>query len=246
MTAPEPASIPRHVAIIMDGNGRWANQRNLPRIRGHEEGAKSIEACLRTAADKGIQFLTLYAFSVENWSRPRAEVESLMSLLEQTLVDYREKLIEENVRLQAIGRLDDLPTRVRKRLDEVVEATSGGERMALVLALSYGSRVELTEACRRLASEAREGKLEPDQIAEADLDRCLYTRDLPDPDLLIRTSGEQRLSNFLLWQLSYTEIHFSPVLWPDFREEAFNAALEDYASRRRRFGAIDPVSGEQD
>jgi undecaprenyl diphosphate synthase len=239
MTDSSQDSIPRHVAIIMDGNGRWAKQRHLPRIRGHEEGARSIEACLKVASERAVEYLTLYAFSVENWSRPSSEIDALMKLLDQTLIDYRDKLIEEGVRLHAIGRLEDLPDHVRDRLQDTIEATAQGTRLNLVLALSYGSRVELVEACRQLAIDVRDGKIEPGAITEPELSRRLYTSEIPDPDLLIRTSGERRLSNFLLWQLSYTEIHFSPVLWPDFREQEFESALEDYATRKRRFGAID-------
>ncbi|MEO0453403.1 MAG: isoprenyl transferase [Verrucomicrobiota bacterium] len=237
-SAQEPRT-PQHVAIIMDGNGRWAQNRSLPRIRGHEEGAQSIEACLKAAEECGVKVLTLYAFSVENWSRPESEVGFLMDLLYQTLGKYESKLVKEGVRLQAIGRLGDLPERVQKKLNEVITKTAEGENITLVLALSYGSRVEMVEACRSLASDAKAGLLQPEDIDEEELSRRLYTRDLPDPDLLIRTSGEKRLSNFLLWQLSYTELYISPVLWPDFRGPEFKEAVEEYGRRKRRFGAVE-------
>jgi undecaprenyl diphosphate synthase len=240
---PAKAAVPRHVAVIMDGNGRWAEKKRLPRIEGHKRGAKAVEECMTAAAEAGVEYLTLYAFSVENWTRPRGEIRALMELLRGTLVRYEAKMMEEGVRLQAIGRLGDLPEGVRGQLERTMERTAGGRRLTLVLALSYGGRVEIVDACRSLAQEVRAGRLEPEAIDEKAVAARLYTRDIPDPDLLIRTSGEMRVSNFLLWQLSYTELFISPVLWPDFRKKHFLEALEDYRRRQRRFGAVAPAAG---
>jgi len=237
MSAP-PAKVPRHVAIIMDGNGRWAKQRGLPRLKGHEQGAESVRAVMKSARDHGVEVLTLYAFSVENWSRPAAEVNGLMRLL-PTFLTRHEKLLHENhTRLRAIGRLEDLPPSTRKELLRVIEETKHHTQRQLVLALSYGGRTELTDAVRKIAHEVRAGTLEPDAITDETLSNHLYAPDLPEPDLMIRTSGEQRISNFLLWQLSYTELYFVPELWPDFREEQFARALDAYAARHRRFGGV--------
>jgi len=234
------AKVPRHVAIIMDGNGRWARQRGLPRLKGHEQGAESVRAVMKSARDHGVEVLTLYAFSVENWSRPVAEVNGLMRLL-PTFLKRHEKLLHENgTRLRAIGRLEDLPETTRGELMRVMEETKHHTQRQLVLALSYGGRTELTDAVRKIAGEVRAGTLDPDAITDATLTNHLYAPDLPEPDLMIRTSGEQRISNFLLWQLSYTELYFAPELWPDFREEQFARALEAYAARQRRFGGVDP------
>ena len=234
----EAAKIPRHVAIIMDGNGRWAQQHKLPRLSGHEAGRKSVKTVVQAAIAHGVRYLTLYAFSVENWQRPRDEVQGLMGLLRLVLREELAEMGREGVRLRAMGRLQDLPEAVREELESAIEKTKANTKLDLILALSYGSRVEITEAARAIAREAKSGQLEADKITEETISQHLYTRDLPDPDLLIRTSGEMRISNFMLWQISYAEIHVTPVLWPDFGKEEFAAALADYARRDRRFGGI--------
>lgn len=230
--------IPEHVAIIMDGNGRWAKARGLPRLRGHHVGAESVRAVLRACRETGVKYLTLYAFSSENWVRPRAEVTGLMSLLRKFLRDQAFELHENKVRLRVIGHLQDLPDAVRAELERVVEETKGYTEGHLILALSYGGRQEITDAVRRLALRVQRGELEPEAISEATIRENLYLPDVPDPDLMIRTSGEMRISNFLLWQLSYAELYVTPVLWPDFREAEFRAALAEYGTRHRRFGNI--------
>jgi undecaprenyl diphosphate synthase len=233
-----PPAGPRHVAIIMDGNGRWARRRGLPRLRGHEAGAESISAALRACRDLGIQYLTLYAFSVENWVRPRAEVAGLMALLRRFLRNREKELHENRTRLRAIGRLDDLPAPARKELQRVMDSTAHFTERQLVLALSYGGRAEIADAARRIAERVKAGELDPGAVDEAALAAHLYAPDIPDPDLMIRTSGEIRLSNFMLWQLSYAEFHFTPTLWPDFREADLAAAVAEYRARHRRFGDI--------
>ncbi len=230
--------LPRHVAIIMDGNGRWAARRGLPRLRGHEEGAESVIAALRVCRDRGIRYLTLYAFSAENWRRPRTEIAGLMGLLRRFLHNREAELHRDRVRLRVIGRLADLPADVRRDLRRVIEGTSSYRNYHLILALSYGGRAEIVDAARGLAMAAVEGRLDPARLNERVFRRFLYAPDVPDPDLMIRTSGEIRLSNFLLWQLSYAELYFTPTLWPDFREKEFAEALAEYARRQRRFGAL--------
>ncbi len=237
------ASIPRHVAIIMDGNGRWATQRGLSRGKGHEAGAESVRAVIRACHEAGVKYLTLYAFSVENWSRPQDEVSGLMSLLVRFLRREEAVLHEKKIRLRIIGRLEDLPSGVRKGLIRVMKATAGYDEGQLILALSYGGRTEIAAAARRIAAEVKAGKLEPEHVDETLFAHYLYAPDVPDPDLLIRTSGEIRISNFLLWQASYAEFYFTPVLWPDFREEQFNEALREYGRRRRRYGDITERQG---
>jgi undecaprenyl diphosphate synthase len=234
----EADKVPRHVAIIMDGNGRWAQRHKLPRLSGHEAGRKSVKKVVQAAIAHGVRYLTLYAFSVENWQRPRDEVQGLMGLLRLVLREELAEMGKEGVRLRAMGRLQDLPEAVREELESAIEKTKANTKLDLILALSYGSRVEITEAAQAIAREVKSGQLEADQITEATISQHLYTRDLPDPDLLIRTSGEMRISNFMLWQISYAEIHVTPVLWPDFGKEEFAAALADYARRERRFGGI--------
>ena len=234
----EAEKVPRHVAIIMDGNGRWAQQHKLPRLSGHEAGRKSVKKVVQAAIAHGVRYLTLYAFSVENWQRPREEVQGLMGLLRLVLREELAEMGKEGVRLRAIGRLQDLPEAVREELHSAMEKTKANTRLDLILALSYGSRVEITEAARAIAREVKSGQLDAEKISEETISRHLYTRDLPDPDLLIRTSGEMRISNFMLWQISYAEIHVTPVLWPDFGKEEFAAALADFARRERRFGGI--------
>lgn len=230
--------IPRHVAVIMDGNGRWAGSRKLPRLEGHKRGAKAVEETAKAAAEAKVEFLTLYAFSVENWTRPAMEVKGLMSLLVQTLKQYEKTLNKNNIRLMAIGRLTDLPEQVLKQLQRTIASTANNTGLTLVLALSYSGRVELVEATRQLAEKVRTGELKTSQINEKAISDHLYTSGLPDPDLLIRTSGEMRLSNFLLWQISYTELYVTQVLWPDFGREEFFNALRSYNQRQRRFGAV--------
>jgi undecaprenyl diphosphate synthase len=237
------ASIPRHVAIIMDGNGRWAQQRGLSRGKGHEAGADSVRAVLRACREAGVKYLTLYAFSVENWSRPPDEVSGLMSLLVRFLQREEAELHAKQIRLRIIGRLEDLPPEAREGLARAMEATAAYDQGQLILALSYGGRTEIATAARRIAEEVKAGLLEPAQVNEALFARHLYAPDVPDPDLLIRTSGEIRISNFLLWQASYAEFYFTPVLWPDFREEQFNEALREYGRRRRRYGDVKERDG---
>jgi len=229
---------PRHVAIIMDGNGRWAQQRGLPRLAGHEQGSKSIRACVEAAIESGVEFLTLYAFSSENWKRPAAEVEGLMRLLERFLDEKVKEMQKEGVRLLTIGRTTDLPPNCQRKLREAIAATSDNSRLTVILALSYSGRDEIVDAVRSLAREVLAGSVVPDDIDAALVAARLHTAGIPDPDLLIRTSGELRVSNFLLWQLSYTEIHVAPQLWPDFGKAEFLVALEDYSKRSRRFGGI--------
>ncbi len=231
-----PAGVPRHVAIIMDGNGRWAQQRGLDRLAGHAEGAKSVEAVLRACRQAGVQILSLYAFSTENWVRPRSEINGLMRLLAQFLRKHEPSLRRHRIRLRAIGRLDDLPRAVRTVLGHVIRATAANDAGQLVLCLSYGGRAEIVDAARAIARRVQAGELAVAGIDEAEFARHLYAPDLPDPDLVIRTSGEMRLSNFLLWQLSYAELFVTDTLWPDFREEQFRQALAEYGRRRRRFG----------
>jgi undecaprenyl diphosphate synthase len=235
---PKLAKVPEHVAIIMDGNGRWARQRNLLRVAGHRAGVESVDVVVRAAGEAGVKFLTLYAFSVENWNRPQSEINTLMLLLEEFLRDKIETLNENNVRLHAIGRLTDLPDRVQKQLHRTIAATRANSGLNLILALSYSGRVEIIEAIHSIIRELKLGHLDEAQIDENIFKHHLYTRYYPDPDLLIRTSGEMRLSNFLLWQLSYTEIYVTPTLWPDFGKEEFYKALQDFAGRQRRFGKI--------
>ena len=230
--------VPRHVAIIMDGNGRWAKQRGVPRLKGHEEGTQSVEAVLRACKQAGIQYLTLYAFSTENWVRPPSEIRGLMHILAQFLKTRETDMRQEQIRLRAIGRLHDLPRPVFNELQRVMKATEHFTHRQLILALSYGSRDEITQAVRAIAQRVKDGKLAVKDIDEAMVSRHLFAPDVPDPDLLIRTSGEMRLSNFLLWQASYAELYITETLWPDFREDAFAKALEAYARRQRRFGQV--------
>jgi len=234
-TAP---AVPRHVAIIMDGNGRWAQQHHLPRLSGHEAGRKSVKQVVQAAIDHGVKYLTLYAFSVENWQRPREEVQGLMGLLRGVIREELNEMGKEGIRLRTIGRKQDLPDAVREELEAAIEKTKNNTRLDLILALSYGSRVEITEAVQSIGREVKAGSLDPEKIKEETVSLQLYTKDIPDPDLLIRTSGEMRVSNFLLWQISYAEIHVTPVLWPDFGKKEFGEALADYARRERRFGGL--------
>ena len=229
---------PRHVAIIMDGNGRWAQQRGLPRLAGHEQGSKSIRACVEAAMEAGVEYLTLYAFSSENWKRPALEVQGLMLLLERFLDEKMREMQEEGVRLQAIGRISELPDVCQRKLAQVIKATENNRKLTVVLALSYSSRVEIVDAIKEMVRDARQGKITEADVTAELFSQHLYTAEIPDPDLLIRTSGEMRISNFLLWQLSYTEIHVADKLWPDFGKQDFFGALKDFAGRNRRFGGI--------
>ena len=232
-----PAALPRHVAIIMDGNGRWAKQRHQPRLFGHRAGADSLRAVLRACRDQGVEYLTVYAFSTENWIRPADEVSGLMSLLKTFLKKDEHELHENQVRLRVTGRIQDLPRAVRAELERVMAATREYRKGHLILALSYGGRAEIVDAVRALATDVQAGRLDPARIDEAAITARLYLPDVPDPDLMIRTSGELRLSNFLLWELSYAEFYFTDTLWPDFREADFAKALDEYARRQRRYGA---------
>lgn len=231
-----PLVVPRHVAVIMDGNGRWATERGLPRTAGHEAGADSVREIVRACGQLGVEFLTLYSFSTENWERPEDEVDALMALLARYLLEERGELMQNKVRLCGIGQLDRLPTPVRTLLSEATRLTAGNDGLLLTLALSYGSRAEMVDAVRRIAVDVVDGRLAPGAIDEEAITARLYTAGTPDPDLLVRTSGEMRLSNFLLWQLAYAELYVTDVYWPDFRRPHLEVALAAYASRQRRFG----------
>ncbi len=236
MSAPGPAKIPQHVAIIMDGNGRWAKQRGLPRLEGHRRGVETVRTVVDSARELGIRYLTLYAFSAENWKRPGDEVAGLMGLLDFFLKRELDNLIKEKVRLRTIGRIDALPANVRRELERVKAATAGFTEWNLVLALNYGAQAEAAEAARAYAEAVRAGREDPAQASWDRFRRYLDTADLPEPDLLIRTSGELRLSNFLMLQLAYAELVFTPTLWPDFGRADLAAAVEEYGRRERRFG----------
>jgi len=228
--------LPRHVAVIMDGNGRWAQRRGLNRLEGHRRGKDSVRAVVETSRRLGIPYLSLFAFSTENWQRPPAEVRALMALLHRYLRNELRQMIKKNVRLRAVGDLDRLPPRVRESLDEVITATRNNTGLTVILALSYGAREEIVQAARALAFATLRGELAPQDITEQHLTQALWTADIPDPDFLIRTSGEFRLSNFLLWQLAYTELYVTDTFWPDFTRAEFLRALANYQSRKRRFG----------
>ncbi len=237
-TDPDLLDVPRHIAIIMDGNGRWARARGLPRRDGHRAGAESVREAVEACKEIGVSFLTLYAFSSENWSRPQSEITSLMDLLERFLKQKTSEMHKQGVRLHAIGRLDLLPDRCRRQLDRAIEQTASNRALDLVLALSYGSREEIVDAAQSLARDAAAGKLDPGDIDCELFATRLYTHQFPDPDLVVRTSGEFRLSNFLLWQLSYAEVVITRKYWPDFKKSDLLEAVEEYARRHRRFGAI--------
>ncbi|MFH1867379.1 MAG: isoprenyl transferase [Candidatus Omnitrophota bacterium] len=228
--------LPRHIAIIMDGNGRWADKRCLPKLLGHTAGARTVDRITTACAKLGIEVLTLYSFSTENWKRPKEEVGSLMNLLCDYLDKKYKKLQKNNIRLKAIGRLDALPPKVKKKLFDVMDKTSGNKAMTLNLALNYGGRQEIVDAVKGLLREADKGRLKADDISEEIFADFLYTKGLPEVDLLIRTSGEMRISNFLLWQISYAEIVITKTLWPDFKAEDLDSAIAQYQSRERRFG----------
>jgi len=228
--------LPGHVAVIMDGNGRWAHRRGRERVFGHHEGVKAVRKTVEASAELGVRYLTLYAFSTENWNRPDDEVSALMDLMIESINNETGTLVEKSISLRVIGDLSRLSEKVRNRLFETMKITSQGSRMTLVVALSYSSRWEISEACRRIAVEVREGRMRPDQIDEHTVSTFLTTSDIPDPELMIRTSGEKRISNFLLWQLAYTELYFTEKLWPDFGKEDFYKAVADFQKRERRYG----------
>lgn len=234
--AAENPKKPQHIAIIMDGNGRWAEQNKVSRSKGHETGGKTVQRIIDLCLEKNIPWLTLYAFSTENWGRSKMEVNYLMNMLAKFLEERLPELMQKNVRLHAIGELDMLPNKCRKRLTHCLETTAGNTALNAVLALSYGSRQEITAAARKLAEQVQRGELQPADITPELLGNNLYTAGMPDPDLLIRTSGEMRISNYLLWQISYAELWVTDVLWPDFGRAELDAALQDFAARNRRFG----------
>jgi len=238
LSAEAKANLPKHVAVIMDGNGRWAKQRHLPRVEGHRAGAESARVIIRAAGELGIKYLTLYAFSAENWNRPKDEVDALMKYLIHYLKSETPELNKNNVRLEVIGQIYRLPENVQEHLKKSIATLSRNNGLTLVMALSYGSRIEIVEAVRNLAEKVKQGKLDPGDINEKVISEHLWTRNVPDPDLLIRTSGEMRISNFLLWQISYTELVVTPTFWPDFRKPQFFEALEEYTRRHRRFGGL--------
>jgi len=227
--------LPQHVAVIMDGNGRWAKKRNLPRVEGHRAGSKSVREVVETSARLGIRYLTLYAFSKENWKRPRAEVSTLWKLLEDFLKREDKTLVKNRIRLQVIGQIEALPAAAQRELDRVMELTKDNDRLTVIGALNYGGRTEIVDAVKRLASSKN---FDIDDLDEDTFSDYLYTAGIPDPDLLIRTSGELRISNFLLWQIAYSEIHVTPLYWPDFKKGHYLQAILDYQTRERRFGDI--------
>lgn len=230
--------LPKHIAIIMDGNGRWAKARGLPRVAGHRAGIKAVREVVETCARLGIEALTLYAFSVENWRRPRREIRALMSLLEDFLAKEKDRLNQNNIRLNAIGRIEELPSSVQDRLKEICDATRQNTGLKLTLALNYGGRSEIVDAVKGIVRQVKRGRLKIEHIDEDRFSEYLYTKDLPEPDLLIRTSGEMRISNFLLWQISYSEIVVTAKLWPEFSRKDLEWAIEEFQRRERRFGGI--------
>lgn len=236
--AVSPPRAPEHIAIIMDGNGRWAKERGLPRVNGHENGAHALRAVTETCCALGVKYLTVYAFSTENWKRPAEEVQALFGLLEHFLEAELPTLLANNIRLRAIGRLQELPPSALRALEQTIERTSANTGMSLVLAINYSGRAELVDAVRQVCFEVAKGRLKPEDFTQEDLQRHLYTREWPDPDLLIRTSGEMRLSNFLLWQLSYTELYVTQKCWPDFGREDLFEAVREFHRRQRRFGGV--------
>ncbi len=228
--------LPKHIAIIMDGNGRWAKERGLNRIFGHQTGVDSVRVCTEAAAEIGIKYLTLYAFSTENWARSKEEVDALMELLIDTIEKETPDLNKNKIRLLAIGDLNRLPAGAKEKLNSCIEQTADNNRLTLVLALSYSAKWEITDAVKQIAREVAEGKLNIDDIEESTISEHLTTKNIPDPDLMIRTSGEKRISNFLLWQLAYSEFYFTEIHWPDFRQESLHEAIVDYQKRERRYG----------
>ena len=230
-------NLPRHVAIIMDGNGRWAQKRNLPRIAGHKKGAETVRTTIEACGNAGIEYLTLYAFSSENWKRPEDEVTGLMGLLRHYVVKELDEMHDNGIRLQFIGRLDKLADDIQDKLKRAAEKTKNNTKLTVVIALNYGARAEILDAMKTLYEDVSQGKVSVNDLDEDSISNALYTKDIPDPDLIIRTSGEERLSNFLLWQSAYAELVFVDELWPDFDEDCFNQAIKTYALRERRYGA---------
>lgn len=230
--------VPKHLAIIMDGNGRWAKKRNLPRIFGHKEGAKSVREITKACAENGIKYLTLYAFSTENWKRPANEVKFLMRLLDDYLTKEEKTIINNGIKFDTIGDISKLPKKIQAKIGRLKKITKNNKRMTFILALNYGSRSEITHAVKKISLLVKKGKLKISNIRESTISENLYTSKYPDPDLLIRTSGEQRISNFLLWQIAYSEIYISDVLWPDFRREELYKAINEYGKRERRYGGL--------
>ncbi len=234
----DTTKLPAHVAIIMDGNGRWAKKRLLNRINGHEKGSDTVRTVVRACREIGISYLTLYAFSTENWERPKTEVEALMTLLTNFLYSEQKEMVENDIRLRIIGQVDRMPEKVQDALHQTMSATQDKTGMTLILALSYGGRAEITRMVQEVAKKVRHGEIDPNSITAELIADHLYTRDIPDPDLLIRTSGEMRISNFLLWQIAYTEIFVTPTLWPDFSRAELLGILKDYQNRERRYGRV--------
>ncbi len=230
--------LPTHIAIIMDGNGRWAQKRFLSRIKGHEKGANTVRMVVRTCREVGIPFLTLYAFSTENWQRPKKEVAALMSLLKKFLSSEKQEMMKHKIRLNAIGRLDGLPEDVQEALDNVIYATENNQGLTINLALNYGARSEIVDMVRKISRKVEKGELNSERIDEQTVEKHLYTSGIPNPDLLVRTSGEMRISNFLLWQIAYSEIFVTDTLWPDFSEEEFLNIINSFQKRQRRFGRV--------
>jgi len=238
-----PARIPRHIAIIMDGNGRWANQRGFPRVFGHRNGAAAVRTVLEECGKLGVEVLTLYSFSMENWKRPAEEVQALLDLYTNYLDGELDRLMRENIRFRQLGRREGLPDAVLETVDRIVAKTENNTGATLCLAVNYGARAEIADACRSIAIDVAAGRIKPDDISPDTISCRLYTAGLPDPDLLIRTAGEMRISNYLLWQISYAELHVTPVLWPDFGVAELHAAIRDYAARSRRFGGLEDATG---
>ena len=239
----DPARLPRHVAVIMDGNGRWAVERGKPRVEGHLRGADVVRATVTECCRLGVGQLTLYCFSAENWKRPAEEVGFLMTLLQQYLVGERQLLLDEDIRFRVIGRRDGLSAEVQAEMDESIRLTAGNTGLTLCLAINYGGRTEIVDAVRAVAGRVQRGELRPDQIEEQHISESLYTAGMPDPDLLLRTAGEMRVSNYLLWQISYAELWVTPKCWPDFTPEDLHQACRDFAARDRRFGGLVNVQG---
>ncbi|MCK4341530.1 MAG: isoprenyl transferase [Phycisphaerae bacterium] len=239
-------ALPRHIAVIMDGNGRWAQQRNLPRIEGHRHAAAAVRETVERCAQLGIGYLTLYSFSLENWKRPRLEVEGLMALYAEYLASERQTIMDNDIRVRHVGRREGLPENVLRELDTTERLSRDNQGLTLCLALNYGSRTEIVDAVRLLAERVARGELRPEEIEEVTITGALYTAGIPDPDLVVRTASEMRISNFLLWQISYAELYVMPVLWPDFREEHLYEAIRNYAGRERRYGAVSkPLADSQ-